>query len=167
MSTEKINIYTIEELFKLRESKLNINVSLMKKGKNKKSSKKKGQQESTSPAEFFERYRWIMHDVILIEKDGQKKMHGSDLYSLFLQEKLFLHECTVKSQDPNIPFILQLKKYVDIYKKILDIDKAKEEEKLKQKMEEMNKPKAAEPVYKEQTNEGELFDPLAGLDEDE
>ncbi|EKE39467.1 hypothetical protein ENU1_127010 [Entamoeba nuttalli P19] len=91
-------------------------------------------------------------------------MHGSDLYSLFLQGKLNLHECTVKSQDPTIPFVLQLKKCIDIYKKILDIDKAKEAEKLKQKMEEMNKPKAAEPIYKEQANE-ELFDPLAGIDE--
>ncbi|BFU20388.1 hypothetical protein EHI8A_199920 [Entamoeba histolytica HM-1:IMSS-B] len=164
MSGEEIKVYTIEELFKLRENKFNFNITLTKKVKTKKLSKKKGQQESTSPAEFFERYRWIMHEVILIEKEKQTKMHGSYLYSLFLQGKLNLHECTVKSQDPTIPFILQLKKYIDIYKKILDIDKAKEEEKLKQKMEEMNKPKAAEPIYKEQTNE-ELFDPLAGLDE--
>ncbi|GAB1219460.1 hypothetical protein ENUP19_0126G0030 [Entamoeba nuttalli] len=164
MSSEEIRVYTIEELFQLREYKINLYISLMKKVKSKKSSKKKGQQESTSPAEFFERYRWIMHDVILIEKEKQTKMHGSDLYSLFLQGKLNLHECTVKSQDPTIPFVLQLKKCIDIYKKILDIDKAKEAEKLKQKMEEMNKPKAAEPIYKEQANE-ELFDPLAGIDE--
>ncbi|ELP95143.1 hypothetical protein EIN_428690 [Entamoeba invadens IP1] len=159
----EIKIYSLEELYGLRKQKLNVNVSLMKK-KNKKAAKnKKGQYDSSSPSEFFERYRWIMHDVVLMQKNGETKMKGSELYELFLQGKLLLHECTVKSQDTNIPFVLQLKKCVDIYKKILDIDNEKDQEKLKLKEEEMNKPKAAGPVYNEQNVDENLFDPLAEL----
>lgn len=77
-----------------------------------------------------ERYRWIMRDVVLIEKTGERPMHGSQLYQLFLDSKLSLHECQVRSAEKDIQYVLQLKKYVDIYKKILDIDKAKEQEKM-------------------------------------
>ncbi|KAL7719405.1 Prp4 [Entamoeba marina] len=153
MSQDKLIVYSLDQLLELRSQKLNINVSLTKKNKQKKIPKRqKGQHESSSPAEFFERYR-------------RKPMHGSILYDQFLQGKLLLHECTVKSADSNIPFVLQLKKYVDIYKKILDIDKAKEDERKKQKEEEMNMPKAAEPVYKKEVDDV-LFDPLDCLGDD-
>ncbi|KAL7716803.1 Prp4 [Entamoeba marina] len=155
MSQDKLIVYSLDQLLELRSQKLNINIP----------KRQKGQHESSSPAEFFERYRWIMNDVILIEKSGEKPMHGSILYDQFLQGKLLLHECTVKSADSNIPFVLQLKKYVDIYKKILDIDKAKEDERKKQKEEEMNMPKAAEPVYKKEVDDV-LFDPLDCLGDD-
>ncbi|ELP87036.1 hypothetical protein EIN_320050 [Entamoeba invadens IP1] len=161
MSSE-VKTYSIEELYALRNQKLNVGVTLMHK-KSKKS-KKKVQQDNSSPAEFFERYRWIMHDVVLITKSGETKLSGSQLYEMFLQGKLLLHECTVKSQDTNIPFVLQLKKCVDIYKKILDIDASKEEERKKLKEEEMKKPKAAKPVYNEHEVTEPLFDPLAELE---
>ena len=87
-------------------------------------------------------------------------MHGSELYEKYLSNQVLLHESTVKSANPSIKFVLQLKKCVDIYKKILDIDKAKEEELQKQKEDEMNKPKAAGPVYNDNPDEDEYYDPL-------
>lgn len=46
-------VYSIDDLMKLRGNKLNINTKLMKKSKSKKFKHNKGQNEATSPAEFF------------------------------------------------------------------------------------------------------------------